>query len=77
MLMPGKHLRQQDSVIYLAGFALSQLNQPMSVSELWEVFRRHNDGATFERYTLAMGLLHMMELVAFSDDGLLVRERTP
>lgn len=74
MLMPGKYLRQQESLIYLAGVALSRLTQPMSVSELWEAFRHEGDAATFERYTLALDLLHAIGLVTFNDAGLLVRE---
>lgn len=74
MLMPGKYLRQQDSLLYLAGVLLRRMTRPMSVSELWEVFVRDEPTATFERYVLCLDLLHMMSIVGFNDDGLLVRE---
>ena len=68
MILPTKHVTVEDSLIGLGALLLSHLDQPTTVSSLWEKARRLPEIATFERFTLSLDLLYIMNIIEFQDD---------
>ena len=77
MILPGKHIFLDYSILGIGGALLTRLDQPQTVSSLWESAKAEPGVATFERFVLALSLLYALGAVDWQD-GLLVRgEVTP
>ena len=81
MILPGKHLRADRSLVSVGGEILAQLAEPRSVSEVWEGVRARraaNECATpltYDWFVLALSFLNAISAVRL-EDGVLVVERT-
>ncbi len=67
MILPTKHITVENSLIGVGGLLLSRMSNPITVSALWEQVRILPQIGTFERFTLALDLLYIMEAVEFRD----------
>ena len=67
MILPDKHVSLADSILGVGAHLLSELDQPRSVSYLWNRVRDTQDVATFERFSLALAMLHALGLVEMKD----------
>ncbi len=80
MILPGKHLRVERSLVSVGGEILEVLAEPRSVSEVWEAVRaRRADRAsasplTYDWFVLALTFLNAISAVHL-EDGVLVVER--
>ena len=67
MILPTKHITVDDSLIGLGALLLSHLDQPATVSVLWQEVRELPQIATFERFTLTLDLLYLMNVIEYRD----------
>jgi hypothetical protein len=73
MILPSKHLSQSRSLISIGAEILSQLEEPLTVSELWERVRKARLGTSrdsplsFDWFVLAVTFLHAIFAVEMSD----------
>jgi len=78
-LIPHKHLRFTDSLIGLAGFIRSQLNEPHTPDELWTLLDRDNSGwlakPTFEQLILSIDILFALKQIKLTRSGQVAREQ--
>lgn len=72
MILPTKHIPQKAALIGVGATLLRHLNEPRTVSALWERVRLEENVATFERFVLAADLLYLFGAITITD-GLLVR----
>ncbi len=72
MILPSKHISLDYSLLGIGGVLLMRLEQPQTISSLWEGSRAEPGVATFERFALALSLLYALGAVNWRD-GLLVR----
>jgi len=70
MILPTKYVPASDSTLGLAGALLPLRSDDQTVSNLWAQFISLKSDSTFDRFSEALTLLHMMGLVSF-DRGLL------
>ena len=68
MILPTKHLRTQRSLIGIGAEILSMLDQPVTVSRLWDDFRESRSVASqhsisFDRFVLALDFLFLIKAV--------------
>ena len=70
MILPGKHIYLDYSLLGIGGALLMRLDQPQTVSSLWESTKTEPGVATFERFVLALSLLYALGAVDW-EDGLL------
>ena len=70
MILPTKHITVENSLIGVGGLLLPHLSQPRTVSALWEKAREMPQVATYERFTLALDLLYIMDAIEFRDGKL-------
>lgn len=78
MILPSKHLPESRSLIAIGGEVLAQLDEPRTVSELWERVRLARCKAgieaplSFDWFVLAVTFLHTI-LAVDLDRGLVTR----
>lgn len=73
MILPGKHLREDRALLSIGAEILGHLDEPRTVSELWEHVRFARSGPTllaplpFDWFVLALNLLYAMSALEMSD----------
>ena len=80
MILPSKHLSQSRALVGAGAEILSQLDEPLAVSELWERVRTiraqkpHEAPLSFDWFVLALSFLYAIFAVEMSD-GLIATSR--
>lgn len=72
MIFPTKHIPAEQTLLGAGAVIISALSQPTTVTTLWESVRESEPVGTFERFVLAITMLHMLGVVSL-DGGLLTR----
>ena len=72
MILPTKHIRLSNSLLNVGATLLRYMNEPRTVTSLWNEMRISPEIKTFERFTLGLDLLFIMGVMDFQD-GLLRR----
>lgn len=72
MILPTKHISQNEALIGVGATLLAHINGPVTVSGLWERLRSEPNVGTFERFVLASNLLYLIGAIDIKD-GLIVR----
>ncbi|MDQ4418838.1 hypothetical protein OOT33_00050 [Sphingobium sp. DEHP117] len=72
MILPTKHIPEDNALIGVGATLLRFLGQPTTVSNLWDRVRNEPNVGTFERFALASNLLFLIGAIDLRD-GLLVR----
>lgn len=72
MILPTKHIAQNEALIGVGATLLTHLVAPMTVSGLWERLKREPNVGTFERFVLAANLLYMIGAIDLKD-GMIVK----
>lgn len=75
MILPSKHIPQEQALIGVGGLVLTELGDDRcTVTALWERVRDRSSVGTFERFVLALDMLYITGAISLSD-GLLERAR--
>ena len=72
MILPSKHISQDQALIGVGAVILQHVDTPQTVTSLWESVCQHASIGTFERFVLALDMLHIAGVISL-EDGLLVR----
>jgi hypothetical protein len=75
MILPSKHISEDQALLGVGAVLLNALQKPQTVTSLWEKVREHSAIGTFERFVLALDLLHITGVVTMSQ-GMIIREQT-
>jgi hypothetical protein len=73
VILPTKYLPHERALLTIGGDILSQLEEPLSVSELWErvramrVTRDRTSALSFDWFILALNLLYALAAIAYKD----------
>lgn len=74
MILPTKHIRKDRAILGVGGEILAQLDEPYTVSELWERVRRARNGSvaahttlSFDWFILALSFLYAVSAVEFAE----------
>ena len=73
MILPGKHLRQDRALLSVGADILAQLDEPRSVSELWERVRVTRKATlkasplSFDWFVLSLNLLYAISALDFAN----------
>lgn len=68
MILPTKHISVENSLIGLGALVLAHISEPTTVSSLWLEVQKLPEVATFERFTLSLDLLYIMNIIEFRDN---------
>ncbi len=72
MILPTKYITTENSLLGLGALILTRLDKPVTVSSLWEEMRNSPQIATYERFTLCLDFLYMVNALEY-DEGKLRR----
>jgi len=72
MILPTKHIKLSNSLIGVGAALLPYIGESRTITSLWNITRTLEAVKTFERFTLGLDLLFLMDLVEFKE-GLLRR----
>jgi hypothetical protein len=73
MILPGKHLRQDRALLSIGAEILVNLDEPRTVSELWELVRQRRASGSalaplsFDWFILSLNLLYAVFALEFSE----------
>lgn len=70
MILPTKHLSVENSYLGLGALTLEHLRRPTTVSALWETMRSLPQVSTYERFTLGLDLLYMINVIEIREGKL-------
>lgn len=73
MILPSKHISEDQALLGVGAVLLRELQQPQTITGFWEKVRTHRSVGTFERFVLALDMLHILGVVSMSG-GLIERE---
>ena len=70
MILPGKHLRPERSLLVLGAEVLVLLDEPATISELWEQVKQYRKSAQqsdvqFDWFVLALSFLFTVRAIEF------------
>ncbi len=72
MILPSKHISQDQALIGVGAILLKEIDQPQTVTSLWETVREEDAIGTFERFVLALDMLHIVGAISL-ENSLIVR----
>lgn len=72
MILPSKHISEEQALLGVGAVVLRHLDRPQTVTSLWEKVRTHEAVGNFERFVLALTMLHITGVINQSN-GMLVR----
>jgi hypothetical protein len=72
MILPSKHISQDQALIGVGALLLKEIGKSQSVTSLWESVRVHASIGTFERFVLALDMLHITGIIVL-ENGLIVK----
>lgn len=70
MILPTKHLREEDTLLGVGAVILRSLTFPRTTNQLWHRLRTDPSVATYERFLLALVLLYVLGAIHFSDGSI-------
>ena len=75
MILPSKYISEEQALLGVGAVVLGHLERPQTVTSLWEKVRNERAVGTFERFVLALDLLHITGVVDISQ-GMIRRQGT-
>ena len=66
MILPSKHISEDQTLLGVGAVVLRYLVRPQTVTSLWDKVRDEGAVGTFERFVLALNLLHITGVIVFS-----------
>lgn len=72
MILPTKHIREDQALLGVGQVLLKSMNKPQTVVSLWEDVRNSSAVGTYHRFVLALDLLYVLGAIIVTD-GQIVR----
>jgi len=73
MILPSKHISEDQALLGVGAVVLRHLERPQTVTSLWGKVRDDRAVGTYERFVLALDLLHITGVINLSQ-GMIQRE---
>ena len=67
MILPSKHIPEDQTLLGIGAVLLKEIGRPQTTTSLWERVRLHSAVGTFERFVLALDLLHITGVIVLTD----------
>ena len=66
MILPSKYIPEDQALLGVGAVILRYLERPQTVTSLWDKVRDEGAVGTFERFVVALNLLHITGVVVLS-----------
>lgn len=73
MILPSKHISEDQALIGVGAVVLRHLERPQTVTSLWDKVRDDQAVGTYERFVLALDMLHITGVINLTQ-GMIRRE---
>jgi hypothetical protein len=67
MILPTKHISEDQALIGIGALLLKEIKQPQTVTGLWERVRSYQMVGTFERFVLALNMLYILGAITLTN----------
>lgn len=74
MILPSKHIPEEQALLGVGAVVLKEIKQTQTVTSLWEKVRSNQSVGTFERFVLALDMLHVAGVVTLTN-GMIAKVR--
>lgn len=74
MILPSKHISQDQALIGVGAVLLKEIRKPQTVTSLWELVRENLSIGNFERFVLALDMLHITGIIVL-ENGLIAKAK--
>ncbi len=74
MILPNKHIKTPNSILGIGAVLLGDLKRPQTVTQLWEQANKIPEIESFEKFSLALDFLFLINAIELSK-GLLQRAK--
>ena len=71
MILPTKHTTAHETLIGAGALILEQLSKPITLSYLWETVKSGPSIQTYERFVLALDMLHIIGIIEIKDSTIM------
>ena len=75
MILPSKHISENQALLGVGAVLLNELKRPQTVTSLWEKVRTHPTVGGFDRYVLTLDMLYIIGTIR-TNRGMLERVGT-
>ena len=75
MILPSKHIPENQTLLGVGAVILAHLKRSETVTSLWDKVRNDRSVGTYERFVLALDLLHIIGIVDLSQ-GMIQKEQS-
>ena len=75
MILPSKYIPEDQALLGVGAVILRYLERPQTVTSLWDKVRDEGAVGTFERFVVALDLLHITGVVVLSRG--MIRRQVP
>lgn len=72
MILPDKNIKLDYSLLNCGATIIKELNEPLSISLIWEKVRKNKEFTGYKKYVLTLDFLYMIKAIKI-EDGLLMR----
>lgn len=72
MILPDKNINLDHSLLRCGGIMLKVLNEPLTITALWECVKTQDAFTGFDKFVLAMDFLYMINAIQY-ENGILKR----
>lgn len=73
MILPSKHISEEQALLGVGAVVLRHLGRPQTVTSLWDKVRNERSVGNYERFILALDMLHITGVINLSQ-GKIFRE---
>ena len=63
MILPSKHISEEQSLLGVSVVVLKYLEKPQTVTSLWDKLRNEQVVGTYERFVLALDMLYILRII--------------
>ena len=63
MILPSKHISEEQSLLGVSVVVLKYLKKPQTVTSLWDKLRDEQIVGTYERFVLALDMLYILGII--------------
>lgn len=71
MILPTKHIRPQNSLLWCGSLVLKKLDSPKTVNTLWNEAKKEKYLRSFQKFVLTLDFLYMSGLIEMDDNFLM------
>jgi hypothetical protein len=71
MILPNKHLRENETLIGVGAVLMQKIPSSILISDLWELVKEVSNIGNFERFILGLDLLFLLDVIKIENNQII------